>query len=85
MKNWREAFEKNGTNNKKDFVKFLAEQYQENMVKLGYLENPLMHQIRSSEKNLPLYYLSFYSKHKRGIDFFKKIEKYCTPQLKIEF
>ena len=47
------------SSNKKDFVKFLAEQYQENMVKLGYLENPLMHQIRSSEKNLPLYYLSF--------------------------
>lgn len=84
MTNWREEFEKNGSINKKNFVKFLAEQYQSNMMKLGYLENKVMHQIRSSEKNLPLYYLSFYSKNKRGIDFFKKIEKYCNPQLKMD-
>ena len=32
MKNWREAFEKNGTNNKKDFVKFLAEHTLEYLV-----------------------------------------------------
>jgi three-Cys-motif partner protein len=85
MKNWREIFEKDGVNNRKDFVRFLAEQYQQNMVNLNYLENREMHQIRSSEKNLPLYYLSFYSKNKKGIEFFKKIEKYCNPQTKLDF
>lgn len=85
IKDWREVYEKDGSKNKKDFVKFLAEQYQHNMVKLGYLENKVMHQIRSNEKNLPLYYLSFYSKHKKGIEFFTKIEKYCSPQQKLEF
>jgi len=85
IENWREIFEKDGTNNRRDFIKFLAEQYQQNMVNLGYLENKVMHQIHSNEKNLPLYYLSFYSKHKRGIDFFTRIEKYCSPQLKIDF
>jgi three-Cys-motif partner protein len=84
MNNWREEFEKDGANNRKDFVKFLAEQYQVNMRKLGYLDNKVMHQIHSNKKNLPLYYLSFYSKHQKGIDFFTKIEKYCTPQLKMD-
>jgi hypothetical protein len=51
---------------------------------MGYLPEKNMHQIRSNEKNLPLYYLAFYSKHPRGIDFYKRIEKYSTPQLKLE-
>jgi three-Cys-motif partner protein len=83
--NWRELFENNGVANKKDFVKFLADQYQGKMQSLGYQEAQLMHQIRSNEKNLPLYYLSFYSKDKRGVDFFKKVQKRVTPQTTLEF
>jgi len=83
--NWREKLNENETDPKKDFVRFLADQYQKSMMRIGYLENKTMHQIRSNEKNLPLYYLSFYSKHQRGIDFFNKIEKYCNPQLKLDF
>ncbi|MES2565471.1 MAG: three-Cys-motif partner protein TcmP [Bacteroidota bacterium] len=83
--NWRELMEKDGKAYKKDFVKFLAEQYQTQMRELGYQENKLMHQIRSNEKNLPLYYLSFYTKNPTGEDFFKKVQKRVTPQIKLEF
>ncbi len=77
---WRKHFEKDGRY-RKDFVKFLADQYQEQMSKLGYQKAKHMHQIRSNEKNLPLYYLSFYSKNPRGVDFFKKVQQRINPQL----
>lgn len=80
---WRRHFDENGTKNKKDFVKFLADHYQNNMHKLGYQQGKHMHQIRSNEKNLPLYYLAFYSKNPRGIDFFKKVEERVKPQLSL--
>lgn len=81
MHNWRELFEKDGMIYRKDFVKFLAEQYQEQMGKLGYQKAKHMHQIRSNEKNLPLYYLSFYSKHPTGEKFFKEVQKRINSQL----
>lgn len=83
--NWRQVFEKQKGANRKDFVRFLAEQYQEQMVNLGYQPAKHMHQIRSNEKNLPLYYLSFYSKNSRGIDFFKKVQERVTPQQSFDF
>src|SRR5437762_506960 len=77
---WRKLFEKDGIIYRKDFVRFLADQYQRQMINLGYQEAMLSHQIRSNEKNLPLYYLSFFSKDERGVDFFKKVKKRITPQ-----
>lgn len=81
ISNWRELFEKDGMIYRKDFVKFLAEQYQEQMSKLGYQKVKHMHQIRSNEKNLPLYYLSFYSKHPTGEKFFKEVQKRLNSQI----
>lgn len=80
LTDWRSLFEKDGIKYRKDFVKFLAEQYQEQMSLLGYQKAKHMHQIRSNEKNLPLYYLSFYSKNPRGIDFFKKVKERLNGQ-----
>lgn len=85
LKNWRELFEKDGIIYRKDFVKFLADQYQGQMGKLNYQKAKHMHQIRSNEKNLPLYYLSFYSKHPTGEKFFKEVQKRIKPQLSIDF
>ncbi|MBI1770011.1 MAG: three-Cys-motif partner protein TcmP [Bacteroidetes bacterium] len=82
---WRELFEKDGAKYRKDFVKFLADQYQEQMEKLGFQKAKHMHQIRSNEKNLPLYYLSFYSKNPRGVDFFKKVQQRVTGQQGLDF
>lgn len=83
--NWRELFEMDGAKYRKDFVKFLADHYQEQMEKLGYQKSKHMHQIRSNEKNLPLYYLSFYSKNPRGVDFFKKVQLRVTGQQGLDF
>lgn len=74
---WREIF------NNQNIVKFLADQYQLKMTELNYQNTPLMHQIHSDEKKLPLYYLSFYSKSARGVEFFNKVEKYISPQLSL--
>jgi three-Cys-motif partner protein len=84
MDNWREVFEQNGCTNRKDFVKFLADQYQNQMCRLMYKPTKHMHQIRSYEKNLPLYYLSFFSKHTRGEEFFTKVEQRVTNQLTLD-
>lgn len=84
LNNWRELFEKDGIVNRKDFVKFLAEKFQEQMKEFGYQTTKHMHQIRSNEKNLPLYYLSFYSKHPTGEKFFKEVQKRIRPQLSLD-
>lgn len=83
--NWRIDFNHSCKDNSSNFVKFLADQYVKKMESLKYIPEKNMHQIRSNEKNLPLYYLSFFSKHPKGIDFFKQVEKYSTQQLKLEF
>lgn len=38
-------------------------------------------QIRSTEKNLPLYHLAFFSRHKLGEKFWKEAKKYSNDQL----
>lgn len=81
---WRIEFNNSCKDNSSNFVKFLADQYIEKMKSLNYIPEKNMHQIRSNEKNLPLYYLSFFSKHSKGIDFYKRVEKYSRQQLKLD-
>jgi hypothetical protein len=38
-------------------------------------------EIRSTEKNLPLYRLAFFSKHQLGHKFWDDVKKYSKPQL----
>lgn len=80
--NWRNEFQQFGTDGKA-FIRYLAEKYDRNMSQLGYVKPETKHQVRSSVKNLPLYYLAFYSKHKRGNDFYKKIKKTATGQTEL--
>ncbi len=82
--NWRDEYNRSFKNHKSNFVKFLADQYIIKMKELGYMPQINMHPIRSNEKNLPLYYLAFFSKHPTGIDFYNRIVKYCNPQLKLD-
>lgn len=63
-----------------DFIKYIAERYDSNMRKLGYIEPVKKHLVKIDDKNVPLYYLAFYSKHPRGNDFYQKVEKYLSPQ-----
>lgn len=80
---WREPF-KEGKIPQQDFIKYLADCYDKNMIHLSYIvDKHLKYLVKSDNKNLPLYYLAFYSKNKRGNDFYKKIEKYQDVQLNL--
>lgn len=78
---WRNKF--NGR--KSDFIKFLSNAYDENMMKLGYKKPAKKEQIRSNDKNLPLYHLAFYSKNNLGNQFWNKIRKYGNYQMELNF
>lgn len=78
---WRQKFEEQY--NGRDFMRFLSDEYDKSMMKLGYVKPAQKHQIRSSNKNLPLYHLAFYSKHPRGNDFWNKIQKYSNFQTEL--
>ena len=84
MPNWRDVYDVSPEKQEKNFVLFLANQFQNQMVKMGYIRNRNMHQIKSNVKNLSLYYLAFYSKHKTGERFFKEIQKRANPQTKMD-
>lgn len=76
LDDWRERWnvaEQKGEN----LVKFLADEFTNQMVKLGYREEAINNFIpfRSYKKNLPLYYLAFYSRHPKGYDFWKKVKQ----------
>ncbi len=69
------------------FRHFLAQRYASQMESLGYLNVPLhkMKEIRSNEKNLPLYHLAFFSRNKLGYRFWDQVLKYGTDQQMLEF
>lgn len=64
------------------FPKFLAEEFSASMKTLKYIPPPLysMKQVRSDEKNLPLYYLALFSRNKRAYDFWEKVLSLATDQ-----
>jgi three-Cys-motif partner protein len=70
-----------------DFRVFLAREFASRMVGLGYLPAGLdrMKEVRSDEKNLPLYHLAFFSKHPLGYQFWDEVLKYGTDQLSLSF
>lgn len=75
VSDWRERWasaESKGTN----LVKFLADEFTSQMVKLNFKKDAVNNFIpfHSEERNLPLYYLAFYSRHSRGYDFWKKVK-----------
>jgi three-Cys-motif partner protein len=73
--NWRVKWEKEQKEGK-NFVRFLADEFTQQMIRLGYRReaiNNFIH-IRSNTKNLPLYYLAFYSKHPTAYKFWKTVQ-----------
>jgi three-Cys-motif partner protein len=67
------------------FRRFLAEHFARQMTALGYLPTGLdtMVEVRSDERNLPLYHLAFFSKHVQGYQFWKADRRYGTDQLSL--
>jgi three-Cys-motif partner protein len=62
------------------FPSFIADEYSRQMCNLGYLPPPRMKEVRSHEKNLPLYHLAIFSRHPRAYQFWKEVLKYSTDQ-----
>jgi three-Cys-motif partner protein len=79
---WRERWDA-AREQRMPFVAFLAEEYSRRMAEMGYLPMPLenMVKIRTHEKRLPLYYLAFFSRHPRGLEFWEQVRGYSTDQL----
>jgi three-Cys-motif partner protein len=80
-KTWRERWrtaEANGV----AFPKFLAEEFASSMETLNYLPTPIhqMKRVRSDDRNLPLYYIALFSRHKLAHDFWDDALKYGTDQ-----
>jgi three-Cys-motif partner protein len=78
---WREQWKKE--QKKITFDTFIASFFSGQMRRLNYthggLEDSLL--VRSSEKNLPLYRLGFYSRHPLGSRFWREAKRYSDPQL----
>jgi len=65
-----------------EFPSFLAEEFAASMSTLGYLpiKPTEMKMVRSNERNLPLYYIALFSKHKIAYQFWEQVLKYHTDQ-----
>lgn len=79
---WREAWKK-AELEKRSFGHYVTEFFDKQMKTLGYIYSGIEEtvQIRSTEKNLPLYHLAFFSRHKLGEKFWKEAKKYSNDQL----
>ena len=78
---WRNRWKAVGVR-RSDFRPFLANEFCSSMETLKYLRTPLdrMKLVRSSERNLPLYYLALFSRHERAFKFWDDVLKYSTDQ-----
>jgi three-Cys-motif partner protein len=78
---WRERWAEVGVR-RRDFRPFLAREFAKSMESLGYKPTELhqMKEVRSGEKNLPLYHLALFSRHEIAYKFWKDVLKYSTDQ-----
>jgi three-Cys-motif partner protein len=78
---WRERWKSGGTK-RSNFRQFLAAEFSASMESLKYLKQPLdrMKLVRSDEKNLPLYYLALFSRHRTAYELWDEVLKYGTDQ-----
>jgi len=79
---WRERWKTVGVK-RRDFRMFLAAEFSTSMKSLNYLEQPQdrMKLVRSGEKNLPLYYLALFSRHRTAFQFWDDVIKYGDDQM----
>ena len=83
ISDWRDRWQAQRKNDRST-RRFLANEYARQMVLLGFRNESLgsMIEIRSDERNLPLYHLAFFSRHQRGYDFWEKVRRYSMqPRL----
>lgn len=78
--NWRNEVD---VERPKEFIRFLSNQYDNQMKSINYLTPPQKDEIKT-KNNLSLYYMAFYSKHPLGNEFYKKIKKSSSNQLGLD-
>ena len=61
---------------------YLTDKYNDNMRNLNYLK-PVRTSFKIPQKNVKLYYRSFYLRHPLGNDFYKKVQAYADDQLNL--
>jgi three-Cys-motif partner protein len=78
---WRKRWEQRSDPHE-DLAKFLAREFAKSMMAMEYLETPLhqMRPIKTYDKNVPLYYLAMFSKHRTAFRLWEQVLKYSTPQ-----
>lgn len=83
---WRESW-KQAQRTKIPFRHFLAQEYANQMAGLGYVKVAVakMKEVKSDDKNLPLYHLAFFSKSTMGYKFWEEVLKYSDPQQSFGF
>jgi three-Cys-motif partner protein len=69
------------------FENFVVEEFGRSMQALGYIDPGIQEaiMIRSDDRNLRLYRLALYSKHRLGPKFWKEAKKYSDPQTGFRF
>jgi three-Cys-motif partner protein len=79
---WRERWQK-AQGEGSAFPRFLATEFSNQMATLGYIPPPMytMKEVRSDEKNLPLYHLALFSRNNRAYEFWNEVLKYSTDQI----
>jgi three-Cys-motif partner protein len=77
VSDWRERWSTYKVNVSDSFQRFLAEDFEKQMLSLGYAKSTKGNtiQIRTQDQNLPLYHLAFFSRHQRGYDFWNKARR----------
>ena len=82
---WRSRWQSGRTRIRPDV--FLTDQYGEQMRQLGYEYHDIRstQEVRSTQKNLPLYRLAFFSRHERGTSFWREVKKISKQQRELEF
>lgn len=79
--NWRSKFLL-GDQSPTGFMKFVTDEFDASIKNIGYKSAPVKEQIKNSI-GAGIYYLCFYSKHERGLEFFEKIRKSANNQYEL--
>lgn len=86
LPNWRNAWVA-AKARRESFSHYLMQRFSNQMEARDYIRAPIEETklVRSTEKNLPLYRLALFSRHKLAKDFWKQARKYSDDQLDFKY
>jgi len=86
MSNWRARWQIFSQTDD-SFQRFLATEFEEQMISLGYLKHSKgnTRHISTPDHNLPLYHLAFFSRNRLGYKFWDECLRYSSDQQSFQF